>query len=155
MIKNFLFSFLVVFSVALVSCSKDDEVTKENVFTYESGGKSFNYSANVSGFKNLLDSYTIMAKLNDTTYITVVIPSLKTGTYTNAANSENASISLNDGNLYSSHYGTDASFTIEIKSVTSTYVEGTFSAKLGNVGTALGFESTYLEIKNGQFGFKL
>lgn len=144
-------SFLVLFS-----CKKDKtDVTKDTVFTFTAGSTKYDLSADAYGYANEGTStvFIIMASnTHDTISVDLDLPSLTVGKYTLTSNPTNGSIYFMAGkNSYNSSYGTSATYTIEITSNSDTYVEGTFSGKLGTFYTEWGTESKYVDITNGKF----
>jgi hypothetical protein len=151
--KKLLLSALAVSILVFASCTKD-KTDPDNHFTFTVGTKAYDFGTTTEGFANTGGTYTIKASQHDTVYALVVIPSLAVGKYTNVSNKSNSNITLVlEDEMYSTRYGASSTFTIEITSVTDTYVEGTFTSKVGTFSTGMGLESVYADV-TGKFGYK-
>ncbi len=137
----------VSISAFLVSCSDDEEPTPSSSATLEYDGKTYTLASD--------EEFTYLEWGTDDTYYTLSgtlvngedsidlsmkIPALEVGTYTLAANEEDASLDITiEGATYSSPAFTffdsdedQSNFTITVTEVTDNSVKGNFSGSLQN-----------------------
>lgn len=142
-----LFYFIALFAF-LSSC--DEEEARPTYFTLTLDGVELDYSANLDFFFNAGGTYTIKGQLDDTTSLSIVIPTLSAETYTKESNGDEARIGLNIID-YDSDNGIDSDYEIIIEEASESYISGQFSGNLGSILTSIGFESDYKKVTNGSF----
>lgn len=158
---SYLIVVLAMMFMSSCEFSVGDDEEKAVEFSCKLNGEVFDGSSNAGYYPSTGEGYILKSVINDTLFLLITFPELKTGVWDKETNEDEVVMSFyittdDKMSIYSSDTGelTDYSFTIDAIDEETSMIEGAFSGNFGEIFLIVTEKNDYLDVTDGVFAVK-